>query len=93
MAEGLLRELAGTQFDVFSAGSKPSTVNPFAIQAMREHGIDISQQRSKHLNEFIHQAFDYVITVCDQAAETCPIFPGTANPLELRRPSSRHRYR
>ncbi len=78
MAEGLLRELAGTQFDVFSAGSKPSVVNPFAIEAMRERGIDISQHRSKHLNEFITQPFDYVITVCDQAAETCPIFPGRA---------------
>ena|SRR5258708_5514671 len=78
MAEGLLREFAGTQFDVFSAGSKPSTVNPFAIQAMRERGIDISSHRSKHLNEFIKQPFDYVITVCDSAAETCPIFPGRA---------------
>ncbi len=78
IAEGLLRELAGTQFDVFSAGSKPSTVNPFAIQVMQERGIDISQHRSKHLNEFIKQPFDYVITVCDQAAETCPIFPGRA---------------
>ena len=78
MAEGLLRTLADTQFDVFSAGSKPSTVNPFAIQAMRERGIDISHHRSKHLNEFIKEPFDYVITVCDQAAETCPIFPGRA---------------
>ncbi len=78
MAEGLLRELAGAQFDVFSAGSKPSVVNPFAIEAMQERGIDISQHRSKHLNEFITQPFDYVITVCDQAAETCPIFPGRA---------------
>lgn len=78
MAEGLLRALADNQYDVFSAGSKPSSVNPFAIQAMRERGIDISQQRSKHLNEFIKQPFDYVITVCDVAAETCPIFPGRA---------------
>ena len=78
MAEGLLRELAGAQFDVFSAGNKPSSVNPLAIQAMRERGIDISQHRSKHLNEFVAQPFDYVITVCDQAAETCPIFPGRA---------------
>jgi arsenate reductase len=78
MAEGLLRELAGSQFDVYSAGSKPSTVNPFAIAAMQERGIDISQHRSKHLNEFIKQPFDYVITVCDQAAETCPLFPGRA---------------
>jgi arsenate reductase len=78
MAEGLLRELAGTHFDVFSAGSRPSIVNPFAIQAMHERGIDISGQRSKHLNEFISQPFDYIITVCDNAAETCPIFPGRA---------------
>ena len=78
MAEGLLRTLADNQFDVFSAGSKPASVNPFAIQAMHERGIDISQQRSKHLKEFIKQPFDYVVTVCDVAAETCPIFPGRA---------------
>jgi arsenate reductase len=78
MAEGLLRTLAGNQFDVFSAGSKPSVVNPFATQVMRERGIDISGQRSKHLNEYIKQPFDYVITVCDDAAETCPVFPGRA---------------
>ena len=78
MAEGLLSDMAGTQFDVFSAGSKPSSVNPFAIQAMQQSGIDISGQRSKHLNEYIRQPFDYVITVCDEAAEVCPIFPGRA---------------
>ena len=78
IAEGLLRELSGSHFDVFSAGSKPSTVNPFAIKVMQERGIDISQHRSKHLNEFLKQQFDYVITVCDLAAETCPIFPGRA---------------
>jgi arsenate reductase (thioredoxin) len=78
MAEGLLQEFAGTQFEVFSAGSKPSIVNPFAIEAMRERGIDISDHRSKHLNEFISQPFDYIITVCDNAAETCPLFPGRA---------------
>lgn len=78
MAEGLLRQLAGDHFEVFSAGSKPSTVNPCAIQVMRERGIDISQHRSKHLNEFLKQSFDYVITVCDNAAETCPVFPGRA---------------
>jgi arsenate reductase (thioredoxin) len=76
MAEGLLRELDGDLFDVYSAGSKPSVVNPLAIEAMRERGIDISQQRSKHLSEYLQQPFDYVITVCDQAAETCPFFPG-----------------
>jgi arsenate reductase len=79
MAEGLLRHLAGEQMDVFSAGSKPSTVNPLAIQVMAERGIDISRQHSKHLNEFLQQPFDEVITVCDQAAEVCPIFPGKAH--------------
>lgn len=78
MAEGLLRHLAGERVEVFSAGSKPSMVNPFAIEAMRNRGIDISGQRSKHLSEYLQQPFDYVITVCDQAAETCPIFPGRA---------------
>ena len=78
MAEGLLRHLAGERIEVFSAGSKPSVVNPFAIRAMQERGIDISGQRSKHLSEYLSQPFDYVITVCDQAAETCPIFPGKA---------------
>lgn len=78
MAEGLLRELAHQRFDVFSAGSKPSVVNPLAIQVMDERGIDIHNQRSKHLNEFINQPFDFVITVCDDAAETCPVFPGRA---------------
>lgn len=78
MAEGLLRHLAGDRFEVFSAGSKPSHVNPFAIEAMRQRGIDISGQRSKHLSEYLDQPFDFVITVCDNAAETCPIFPGKA---------------
>ena len=78
MAEGLLRHLAGERVEVFSAGSKPSQVNPYAVRAMAARGIDISGQRSKHLGEFLNQPFDYVITVCDQAAETCPIFPGKA---------------
>ncbi|MEP7284593.1 MAG: arsenate reductase ArsC [Chloroflexota bacterium] len=78
MAEGMLRHLADDQFEVFSAGSKPSVVNPLAIQVMAEHGIDIHQHRSKHLNEYLTQPFDYVITVCDNAAETCPVFPGRA---------------
>lgn len=78
MAEGLLRTLAGDSFEVFSAGSKPSIVNPFAIRAMDERGIDIRRQRSKHLDEYRHEPFDYVITVCDNAAETCPLFPGKA---------------
>lgn len=78
MAEGLLRAMAGEQMEVHSAGTKPSTVNPLAIQVMKEAGIDISSHRSKHLNEFLHQPFDEVITVCDNAAESCPIFPGPA---------------
>jgi len=78
IAEGLLRELAADRFDVFSAGTKPSVVNPLAIRAMRERGIDLSQHRSKHLNEFLSQEFDFVITVCDDAAEACPVFPGRA---------------
>lgn len=78
MAEGLLRRLSGGEIDVFSAGSKPSHVNTLAIRAMSEVAIDIAMQRSKHLNEYITEPFDYVITVCDQAAEACPIFPGKA---------------
>lgn len=78
MAEGLLRALANDRFEVFSAGAKPSVVNPLAIAAMDERGIDIRSHRSKHLNEFLSQPFDYVITVCDNAAESCPVFPGPA---------------
>ena len=78
MAEGLLREMAGEQIEVFSAGTEPSRVNPLAIKAMEELGIDISGHRSKHLNEYLDQPFDYVITVCDDAAEACPLFPGKA---------------
>ena len=78
MAEGLLRELAAERADVYSAGAKPSTVNPYAIAAMRERGIDISSQSSDHLSKYLEREFDYVITVCDNAAETCPVFPGRA---------------
>jgi arsenate reductase (thioredoxin) len=78
MAEGLLRELGHGQIEVYSAGTKPSVLNPLAIRAMSEAGIDISQQRSKHLDEFRAQPFDTVITVCDDAAEACPVFPGRA---------------
>ena len=78
MAEALLSAMAGDRYDAFSAGTKPSVVNPLAIEAMLEMGIDISAQRSKHLDEYIKQPFDYVITVCDKAAETCPTFPGRA---------------
>jgi len=77
MAEGLLWHDGGAPFEVFSAGTKPSYVRPEAIAAMREIGIDISRQRSKSVDEFAGQAFDYVITVCDNAKESCPIFPAT----------------
>ncbi len=78
MAEGLLRSLAGESVDVFSAGARPSRVNPFAIEAMRERGIDISAHTSDDLKQYLTKEFDYVITVCDRAAETCPAFPGAA---------------
>lgn len=76
MAEGLLRHIAGDRFEVESAGVEPSHVRPQAIEAMRERGIDISGQRSKSVDEFSRQEFDYVITVCDNANERCPVFPG-----------------
>jgi len=76
MAEGLLRHDAGERFEVFSAGTRPSRVRPEAIAVMRELGIDISGQRSKSVEEFSGQSFDYVLTVCDNAKESCPIFPG-----------------
>ena len=76
MAEGLLRHDAGDRFEVFSAGTKPSQIRPEAIAAMRELGIDISGYRSKSVDEFNGRQFDYVLTVCDNAKESCPIFPG-----------------
>lgn len=78
IAEGLLRHLANDLFDVYSAGTKPSVVNPFAIRAMQARNIDISGHQSEHLDQYLTQTFDYVITVCDNAAETCPVFPGKA---------------
>jgi arsenate reductase len=79
LAEGLLRARAGDRFDVYSAGSQPTgRVLPGAIQVLAEIGIDISSARSKSMMEFIGQPFDYVLTVCDRAAEACPIFPGPA---------------
>ena len=75
MAEGLLRHDAGDRFEVFSAGTRPSRVRPEAIAVMRELGIDISGHRSKSVDEFAGQHFDYVLTVCDNAKESCPIFP------------------
>ena len=79
MAEGLVRHDAGQRFEVASAGTKPGAVRPEAIAVMNEIGIDISAHRSKSVDEFADQDFDYVLTVCDNAKETCPIFPGHAN--------------
>ncbi len=79
MGEGLFRAEGGDSFAVFSAGTKPSSVRPEAIAVMKEIGIDISGQRSKSVNEFARQSFDYVVTVCDNARDNCPVFPaGTA---------------
>jgi arsenate reductase len=78
MAEGLLRDLASDRFEVFSAGTRPTVVNPLAIKVMAERGLDLSHNRSKHMNEFLSQPLDSVITVCDDAAEACPVFPGRA---------------
>ena len=77
MAEGLLRTMAGDRFEVFSAGTEKTRVHPLAIEAMREIGVDISGQRSKTIEELGGRQFDYVITVCDRANESCPIFPGS----------------
>ncbi len=76
MAEGLLRHDAGDRFEVESAGTRPSHVRPEAIAVMHELEIDISNHRSKSVDEFAGQRFDYVLTVCDHAKESCPIFPG-----------------
>ena len=76
MAEGFLRHFAGDRFDVASAGTRPSVLNPDAVKVMREVGVDIAQHRSKNVDEFAGQRFDHVITVCDRARESCPIFPG-----------------
>lgn len=78
MAEGLFRRALGDRFEVYSAGTKPTSVRPEAIDVMQEIGIDISGHRSKSVDEFLGQKFRYVITVCDNAKESCPVFPGRA---------------
>jgi len=77
MAEGYLRSLAGERFDVMSAGTEPKRLNPFAVAAMREIGIDIAGQRSKDVTEFLGAPVQYVVTVCSNAREKCPVFPAT----------------
>ncbi len=81
MAEGFLGHLAGDRFDVHSAGTEATHVKPLAIRAMDELGIDISRQESKTLERYLGEPFDYVITVCDEANEACPFFPGANNRL------------
>jgi len=81
MAEGLLRHLAGNRFEVFSAGTEATHVRQLAVRAMDEIGIDLSGQQSKTLDRYIGQTFDYVITVCDEANEACPVFPGARQRL------------
>ena len=76
MAEGLLRNIAGEHFEVFGAGTRPVGLNPNAVTAMSEIGINIAGNRSKSVDEFAGQRFDYVFTVCDNAKESCPVFPG-----------------
>ncbi len=78
MAEGWLRALAGERLHIRSAGARPGGLHPLAIRAMAERGIDIHGQRSKHLNEFLSEEWDWVLTVCETAAASCPTFPGPA---------------
>lgn len=76
MAEALLRLIAGDTFEAYSAGTHPAGLNPATVEVMQEVGVDVRHHRSKNLAEFLGQSFDYVITVCDRATETCPVFPG-----------------
>ena len=76
IAEALLKEMGGHDFDVFSAGTDPKGLNPYTIRLLEQEHMDVTAFHSKNVNQFIGQAFDYVITVCDQAAERCPVFPG-----------------
>jgi len=89
MAEGLLRHLAGDRFEVVSAGTEATSIRPEAIEAMAELGVDISGQESKTLERYVGEPFDYVVTVCDDANEACPVFPGAKHRLHwsLRDPS------
>ena len=81
IAEALLQRYGGAEFEVDSAGTEATRVNPLAVQVLAELGIDWSQARSKVIGEFLDQQFDYVITVCDRARATCPVFPGSSNSL------------
>ena len=76
MAEGLLKSLYGEHYEAYSAGSNPSSVNPFAVKVMGEVGVDISRNRSKSINEFEGMKFDHIVTVCNGEGEACPFFHG-----------------
>ena len=77
MAEGLLRKMAGDQYEVFSAGTSPKGLHPLSVEVMKELDIDVSHHTSKDLQIFTRQRFDFVITVCDRAKQQCPVFPGS----------------
>lgn len=81
MAEALLRQHGGSAFEVHSAGTEPKGINPLTLRVLAEAGIEGSWARSKSVDEFVGQSFDYVITVCDQARQSCPVFPGATAPL------------
>ncbi|MBA2617795.1 MAG: arsenate reductase ArsC [Rubrobacter sp.] len=81
MAEGLLRSLAGDRFEAFSAGLEATRVRPEAVSVMAEIGIDVSDQESKTLDRYLGESFDHVVTVCDEANEACPFFPGAKRRL------------
>jgi arsenate reductase len=76
MAEGILRDLGRDRIEVASAGTEVTRIHPLAIREMAERGVDVSGQRSKHMDELLGERFDYVVTVCDNAQESCPVFPG-----------------
>ena len=81
MAEALLRQHGGDAFEVYSAGTEPKGINPLTLRVLSDAGIDASWARSKSVDEFLGQSFDYVVTVCDQARQTCPVFPGVHESL------------
>lgn len=83
MAEGYLRAMYGDRYEAFSAGTLASTVSPLTVRVMAEIGIDISAQRSKNLDAFVGQEMDFVVTVCDAAAATCPMFPGANETIHV----------
>jgi arsenate reductase (thioredoxin) len=100
MAEGILRHLAGNDYDVASAGTTPKGLHPETIEVMKELGIDVSAHISKDVSQFLGQSFDYVITVCDRARQQCPVFPGSTqahwgfdDPAEASAPRQRDTFR